>query len=204
MRVIWLARQCAWIATLLLLGGAQIHAAEKLSGVLGKPQCGGIIGTGVNEAKNGSSLKTTHAWKIKDRVIDITTKEWGKESVALRGVNAKRRTARSSTLAWIAMADRRSEGEPSARTVARFLNLSSQVATVARIAPAPASPPRSGQVESHHRAAAARHDHVDPGNADALATPTPHRASCQAWVPWARSGFRCWRSGSFVWLDENP
>ena len=37
----------------------------------------------------GAGLKTTYAWKLKDRVLEVTSKEPQKESVSLMSVNAK-------------------------------------------------------------------------------------------------------------------
>lgn len=64
-------------------------ANDNLRDILRKSKWDGIIGTWVDQASNGDALETTYAWKIKDRVIEVVTKEAGKESVALIGVNAK-------------------------------------------------------------------------------------------------------------------
>ncbi|MCP4080119.1 MAG: hypothetical protein GY743_07715 [Planctomycetaceae bacterium] len=64
-------------------------ANDNLRDILRKSKWDGIIGTWVDQASNGGALETTYAWKIKDRVIEVVTKEAEKESVALIGVNAK-------------------------------------------------------------------------------------------------------------------
>ncbi len=64
-------------------------ANDNLRDLLRKSKWDGIIGTWVDQASNGGVLETTYAWKIKDRVIEVVTKEAEKESVALIGVNAK-------------------------------------------------------------------------------------------------------------------
>jgi len=77
---------CILIATVLLLAGSQVSAAEKLSNILRKAKWDGIIGTWVDPATKNT---TTFAWKIEDRVIEVTSKEKTKQTVALMGVNAK-------------------------------------------------------------------------------------------------------------------
>ncbi|MCP4464219.1 MAG: hypothetical protein GY819_15615 [Planctomycetaceae bacterium] len=64
-------------------------ANDNLRDLLRKSKWDGIIGTSVDQASNGDAPETTYAWKIKDRVIEVVTKEAEKESVALIGVNAK-------------------------------------------------------------------------------------------------------------------
>ncbi|MFP6667230.1 MAG: hypothetical protein VB876_07955, partial [Pirellulales bacterium] len=56
------------------------------SDILRKSKWDGIIGTWVDPATKNT---TTFAWKIKDRVIEMTGKDQAKETVALMGVNAK-------------------------------------------------------------------------------------------------------------------
>lgn len=77
------------IVTLLFLGAENSLAAEKLSDILRKSKWDGVIGTWVDTDTQGNRSKVTYAWKIRDRVIEITTKEESRESVALVGVNAK-------------------------------------------------------------------------------------------------------------------
>ena len=67
--------------------GAMPH--RKMGEVLRESKLDRLVGTWVDEGTKGVAFKATFAWKIKDRVIEITTKEGSKESVALMGVNAK-------------------------------------------------------------------------------------------------------------------
>ena len=48
-----------------------------------------ILGTWVDPETRGASYKTTYAWKIKDEVIEVTSKEPDKESVALVAVDGR-------------------------------------------------------------------------------------------------------------------
>ena len=77
------------IATLLLTPASQASAGEKLSDILRDSNWEGIIGTWVDAESKGAAFKAKYAWKIKDRVIEITTKDANRESVALMGVNGK-------------------------------------------------------------------------------------------------------------------
>ncbi len=77
---------CCILFATLLLAASLGSAAEKLSDILSKSKWSGIIGTWVEPATKNT---TTFAWKIKNQVIEITTKEKANESVALMGVNAK-------------------------------------------------------------------------------------------------------------------
>ncbi|GAA5510330.1 hypothetical protein [Novipirellula caenicola] len=79
---------CTLLAT-LLLSASPLFAADKLSDILRKHQWEGMIGTWVDAETNGETSTATYAWKIKDRVIEITTKGNEMETVALMGVNAK-------------------------------------------------------------------------------------------------------------------
>ena len=76
-------------ASLCIIMPSFASANENLKDMLRKSKWDGIIGTWVDRASNGDAFETTYAWKIKDRVIEVVTKEAGKESVALIGVNAK-------------------------------------------------------------------------------------------------------------------
>ena len=64
-------------------------ANDNLKEILRESNWDGIIGTWVDRDSQGAAIKTTYSWKLKDRVIEVVTKEAGKESVALIGVNAK-------------------------------------------------------------------------------------------------------------------
>ena len=65
------------------------QAAEKLSDVLCEAKWDGIVGTWVDADTKGEAYKVTCAWKIEDRVIEVSTKYSGRETVALMGVNGK-------------------------------------------------------------------------------------------------------------------
>lgn len=62
---------------------------DHLGEILQQSQWDRLIGTWVDEDTQGAALKTTYAWKIKDRVIEVTNKESQKESVGLMAVNRK-------------------------------------------------------------------------------------------------------------------
>ncbi len=81
--------QSSLVVTFLCLLTANTMAAEKLSDLLHQSKWEGIIGTWVDANSMGSAVKTTYAWKIEDRVIEVTTKQKDKEDVGLIGVNAK-------------------------------------------------------------------------------------------------------------------
>ena len=73
-----------------LLGNAASAAAqETLQEILQEQKWEKIIGTWVDEGTKGQAIETTYAWKIKDRVIEVVTKEGKNTEVALMGVNAK-------------------------------------------------------------------------------------------------------------------
>ena len=61
----------------------------KLSDILRRNKWDRLIGTWVDADSKGAGLKTTYAWKLKDRVLEVTSKEPQKESVSLMSVNAK-------------------------------------------------------------------------------------------------------------------
>lgn len=81
------------VAIILLLHSSPAHAADKLSDVLKEVGWDGIIGTWVDADTNGETVKVAYAWKLTDRVIEVTTQystEQGRqESVAFMAVNAK-------------------------------------------------------------------------------------------------------------------
>ena len=73
-----------------VLSLAHSHAsAESLGELLRESNWDRVIGTWVDADTKGEVITTTYAWKIEDRVVEITTQEANKESVALMGVNAK-------------------------------------------------------------------------------------------------------------------
>lgn len=61
----------------------------KLSDILRRNKWDRLIGTWVDADSKGAGLRTTYAWKLKDRVLEVTSKEPQKESVSLMSVNAK-------------------------------------------------------------------------------------------------------------------
>ena len=73
----------------LLVTSSNLSAVEDLNDALRDSKWNGIIGTWVDADSNGAAIKTTYAWKIKNRVIEVTSKEGQKETVSLMGVNAK-------------------------------------------------------------------------------------------------------------------
>ena len=68
---------------------ASATAADTLMSKLKEANWDGVIGTWVDEATGGENNSTTYAWKIKDRVIEVHTKDPNNETVSLMGVNAK-------------------------------------------------------------------------------------------------------------------
>jgi hypothetical protein len=86
------------IAACLIFAASQVSADEPLSDVipnatlsdvLRKAKWDGIIGTWVDAQSRGADVKATYDWKIKDRVIEITTIRGEHQGVALMGVNGK-------------------------------------------------------------------------------------------------------------------
>jgi hypothetical protein len=72
-----------------VFSGSQITAADKLSDVLRESKWDGIIGTWVDPETKGERHKSTYGWKIKDRVIEIVSRQGAVEHVSLMGVNGK-------------------------------------------------------------------------------------------------------------------
>ena len=62
---------------------------QTLGDILRQSKWDRLIGTWVDADTKGAGLKSTYAWKIKDRVIESTSKEAQNESVALIAVNAE-------------------------------------------------------------------------------------------------------------------
>ncbi len=73
----------------LILFTANATAADTLMSKLKEAKWDGVIGTWVDEATGGKNNTTTYAWKIKDRVIEVHTKDPTNETVALMGVNGQ-------------------------------------------------------------------------------------------------------------------
>ena len=80
---------CAILACVTTLAAAKAPAADKLSEILRESKWDGIIGTWVDADTKGANFKITYAWKLEDRVVEITSKFRGRTSVALMGVNGK-------------------------------------------------------------------------------------------------------------------
>ena len=75
-----------WVAGVVLLTASQAAAAENLGEILREAKWDGIVGTWVDpDTKNA----TKFSWKFRDQVIEIRSKESGKESIGLMGVNGK-------------------------------------------------------------------------------------------------------------------
>lgn len=64
-------------------------AADKLSDMMRESGWENIIGIWVDPETNGQKHKTTYAWKLEDRVIEIISQQGEKKQVSLIGVNAK-------------------------------------------------------------------------------------------------------------------
>jgi hypothetical protein len=88
MRIAGLTGRCALIVTLLLLGAAEASAGEKLSELMRKSGWDKVIGTWVDADTKGAAYKITYAWKLPDRVMEVTSEEGRKRTVSLIGVNA--------------------------------------------------------------------------------------------------------------------
>jgi YVTN family beta-propeller protein len=63
--------------------------SRKLGDILRRSKWDRLIGTWVDADTMGSALKTTYAWKLRDRTIEVTNAEGQKKSIALMAVNAK-------------------------------------------------------------------------------------------------------------------
>ncbi len=77
------------LAIQLLTHTSVTSAAEELGDLLRESKWDRVIGTWVDADTQGQNLRLTYAWKIKDRVLESTSKEPDKETVALIGVNGK-------------------------------------------------------------------------------------------------------------------
>ncbi len=75
--------------TLLLLGTAPAQAAEELADILQKMQLSPLVGTWVDADTKGATRTVSYAWKIQDKVLEVTNKGGSKQSVSLLAVNAK-------------------------------------------------------------------------------------------------------------------
>ena len=66
-----------------MLGSIPASAAESLGDVLRESGWDRIIGTWVGDDAKGGEVRISYAWRFKDRVVEITTRAGGKESVSL-------------------------------------------------------------------------------------------------------------------------
>lgn len=83
------SRTLSIVTAVVVLAFAQCPAAERLGDLLRDSPWAGLIGTWVDAETLGTKVKTTFAWKIPERVVEITSTEGGRDSVALVGVNGK-------------------------------------------------------------------------------------------------------------------
>ncbi len=80
---------CAF-SSCLLFSSANAVGDENLAEILRNAKWDGIVGTWVDENTNGKSLSSTFSWKIKNRVLENSSRQGKeKEDVSLIGVNAK-------------------------------------------------------------------------------------------------------------------
>ena len=63
--------------------------SQTLGDILRQSKWDRLIGTWIDADTKGAGLKSAYSWKIKDRVIESTSKEPNNESVALMAVNAE-------------------------------------------------------------------------------------------------------------------
>ena len=63
--------------------------SQALGEILRQSKWDRLIGTWIDADTKGAGLKSTYSWKIKDRVIESTSKEPNNESVALMAINAE-------------------------------------------------------------------------------------------------------------------
>lgn len=63
--------------------------SKSLGEILRKSNWHRLIGTWVDADSQGAGIKTTYAWKLQDRLLEVTNVEANKRSVALMAVNAK-------------------------------------------------------------------------------------------------------------------
>jgi len=80
---------CAVVAAALTLGSIPAVAAGNLGDVLREAGWDRIIGTWTGANPKGSQIRITYAWRFKDRVLEITTRNGEKETVSLVARNPK-------------------------------------------------------------------------------------------------------------------
>ena len=84
-----ISRTLCLVAGIMGLAVSESTAADRLGDMLRDSPWGRLIGTWVDAETKGTKMKTTFAWKITERVVEITSTEGGRESVALVGVNGR-------------------------------------------------------------------------------------------------------------------
>jgi len=83
------SRTLCIVAGIVAFAASRGPAAERLGDMLRDSPWSGLIGTWVDAETKGAKMKTTFAWKIKERVVEITSTEGSRESVGLVGVNGR-------------------------------------------------------------------------------------------------------------------
>jgi len=89
MRIIMLKKLCVAMVTVFILGACQSPSANDLGDVLRDSKWDRFIGSWITGDKgDGEDLLTqTWVWKIENRMIEVTTVEGAKRTVALIGLN---------------------------------------------------------------------------------------------------------------------
>ena len=80
---------CVALICICSFPAATSTAADTLKDKLRESGWDGIIGTWVDADTQGTSAKVSYAWKIEERVIEVTSKMAERTTVALMGVNGK-------------------------------------------------------------------------------------------------------------------
>lgn len=79
----------AALTTILLLGGTPDAPAGDLGTELRESGWDRIIGTWVDPETRGTRHRVTYRWRYKDKVIEVSNRQGGKETTALMGRNPK-------------------------------------------------------------------------------------------------------------------
>ena len=82
---------CVLVVAALMVGSAPAAAADNLGNVLSESGWDRIIGTWVDAETRGATNKITYAWRFKNQVVEATSQEGSKKSLAIMGYNAKKR-----------------------------------------------------------------------------------------------------------------
>jgi hypothetical protein len=77
------------VAAVLTLGSFSAGAAESFGDVLRESGWDRLIGAWVGDNGRGGEIRITYAWRFKDKVIEITTRDGENESVSLVGFNPR-------------------------------------------------------------------------------------------------------------------